>query len=109
VLSDCVVARELYNRIEVARYVFPAQRLVHNWHAVTLNEEQTIDLRNGVPLTLAQETGQARCVALDSKGDLVGLMQATQVPEVFRSIRVFHAENAACQPRKIKAKHRPES
>ncbi len=109
VLSDCVVARELYNRIEVARHLFPAQRLVHDWHSVTLNEEQTIDLRNGVPLILEQETGRARCAVFDPQGELAGLMQATHEPEVFRSIRVFHAENAANQPRKIKAKHRPES
>ena len=108
-LGDCVVARELYNRIEVARHLFPAQRLVHDWHAVTLNEEQTIDLRNGVPLTLEKEAGQARCAVFDPQGELAGLMQATHEPEVFRSIRVFHATNAANQPRKIKAKHRPES
>jgi tRNA pseudouridine55 synthase len=109
VLSDCVVARELYNRLEVERHLFPARRLVHDWHAVTLNDEHVIDLRNGVQLTLETESGKSRFAALDSQGELVGLMQATQVPEVFRSIRVFHAENAACQPRKIKAKHRPEA
>ena len=109
VLSDCVVARELYNRIEVARHLLPAQRLVHDWHSVRLNEEQTIDLRNGVPLILEQETGRARCAVFDPQGELAGLMQATHEPKVFRSIRVFHAENAANQPRKIKAEHRPES
>ena len=108
-LSDCVVARELYNRIEVARHVFPAQRLVHDWHAVTLNEEEVLALRNGAQLILQRESGQMRCAALNQRGELVGLIQATQMPEVFRSIRVFQAENAVSQPRKIKAKHRPES
>jgi len=108
-LSDCVVARDLYNRIEVARHLFPAQRLVHDWHAITLTEEQVFALRNGSQLTFDQAPEQTRCAALDQQGELIGLIQATQVPELFRSIRVFHVEHTKKQPRKIKARHRPES
>jgi tRNA pseudouridine55 synthase len=108
-LSDCVVARDLYNRIEVSRHLFPAQRLVHDWHAVTLTDEQVFALRNGAQLTFDQAPEQACCAAFDQQGELVGLIQATQVPEVFRSIRVFHVEHTEKRPRKIRGKHKPES
>jgi tRNA pseudouridine55 synthase len=108
-LSDCVVARDLYNRIEVAQHLFPAQRLVHGWLTVTLTDEQAFALRNGSQLTFNQVPGQARCAALDQHGELVGLIQATEVPEVFRSLRVFHVEHTYKRPRKIRAKHRPQT
>lgn len=108
-LSDCVDARGLYNRVEVQQKLQQPQRLVNDWHFVTLDEQQVIDLRNGVPLTLPQQVGRDRFAVVDANAELVGLMEATQVPEVFRSLRVFHAENAANQPRKIKTKQRPES
>ncbi len=106
-LSDCVVARDLYNRIEVAQRLFPAQRLIQDWHTVTLTDEQAFELRNGAQLTFDQVLEQTRYAALDQQGELVGLIQATNVPEVFRSIRVFHVEHTAKQPRKIQAKYRP--
>jgi tRNA U55 pseudouridine synthase TruB len=109
VLADCVVARDLYNRIEVARHLFPAQRLVHNWHKITLDESQAFLLRNGAQITLDAAPEYARYAAFDQQGELVALIQATDAPDVFRSIRVFHVEHTAKQPRKVKAKHRPQS
>lgn len=108
-LSDCVAARNLYSRLEVEQHIFPPQRLVHHWHAVTLNEEQAFALRNGAQLTFEQAPERSRCAAFDQKGELVGLIQATQQPEVFRSIRVFRVEHTKKQPRKLKAKHRRET
>ncbi len=108
-LGDCVDARALYNRVEVQQNLHAPQKLVHDWHIVALDVQQVIDLRNGVPLQLAEHTGKERIAVVDSNNELVGLMEATQDSEVFRSIRVFHAENAANQPRKIKTKQRPES
>lgn len=108
-LDDCVDARGLYNRYEVQQHLHPPQRLVHNWYTVTLNEEQTIDLRNGQTLRLNEQIGRHRFVVVDSAQNLVGLMEATQEAGVFRSLRVFHADNAANQPKKIKTKQSPES
>ncbi len=108
-LEQCVDARALYNRIEVQQNLHPPQRLVHNWHTVTLNEEQLIDLRNGVPLQLDDQIGRDRFVVVDCKQSLVGLMEAIQQVGMFRSLRVFHTDNAANQPKKIKTKQSPES
>lgn len=108
VLTDCVDARGLYNRIEVEKYLFPAERLVHDWHKLTLTDEQALALRNGAQVTFAQAPEHLRYAALDQQGELVALIEATQVPAVFRSIRVFHVEHTKKQPRKVKAKHRHE-
>ncbi|MDX1926708.1 MAG: tRNA pseudouridine(55) synthase TruB [Pirellulaceae bacterium] len=111
VLSDCVVARDLYNRVEVARHLFPAQRLVHNWHALTLTDKQALSLRNGAQITFDEALEHSRYAAFDQQGELVALIQANETSDeaqvAFRSIRVFHVEHTAKQPRKIKAKHRP--
>jgi len=108
-LEDCVDARGLYNRIEVQQHLHPPQRLVDNWHTVTLNEEQVIDLRNGVPLRLDDQIGRNRFAVVDTDENLVGLMEAIQEAGMFRSLRVFHADNAANQPKKIRTKQSPES
>ncbi len=108
-LDDCVDARALYNRVEVQQHLYPPQRLVHNWYTITLNDEQVIDLRNGVPLRLEDQIGRERIAVLDQGEKLVGLMEATQEAGLFRSLRVFHADNAANQPKKIKTKQSPES
>ncbi len=105
-LSDCVVARNLYNRVEVSQHLFPAQRLVHDWPTITLTDEQAFELRNGAPLTIDHAIDPTRYAALDQRGDLVGLIEATQEPSVFRSLRVFHVEHTLKQPRKIQAKYR---
>ncbi len=109
VLSDCVAATDLYSRVEVAGHLFPPQRLVHNWHSVTLTPEQVLSLRNGAQIVLEQPQPCSRCAAFDEQGELVALIQETQTPSAFRSIRVFHVEHTAKQPRKIKAKYRPRS
>lgn len=105
-LGECVVANDLYNRIEVARELHPAQRLVHNWHPVTLTDEQAFSFRNGAQVTIEPKPEQTRCAAFDQRGELVALIEATSSPGVFRSIRVFHVEHTLKQPRKIKAKYR---
>jgi tRNA pseudouridine55 synthase len=108
-LSDCVIARDLYNRIEVARHLFPAQRLVHNWPKITLTDEQAFSLRNGAQITLDEAPEHSRYAAFDQQGELVALIQSTESAGAFRSIRVFHVEHTKKQPRKVKAKHRPQS
>ena len=108
-LSDCVDARGLYNRIEVARHLFPAQRLVHNWPTITLTDTQAFSLRNGAQITFDEALEHSRYAAFDQQGELVALIQSTQSAGAFRSIRVFHVEHTAKIPRKVKAKHRPQS
>ena len=106
-LSDCVSLDALQASDDVGRQLAAPQLMVSHLPQVALSAEQARAIRNGIPVELPNQQ-QPQLVAIDEHERLAAILQPTG-RGLYRSLRVFQAENEVSHPKSSSTPHRPES